>query len=281
MINMKNYKDRVNKAKEAFRHAEYILIGAGSGFSAAAGIEYFGERFTDNFSDFIEKYNMEDLYSSSFYPFKTLEEKWAYWARHISLNRFETSATELYKILNNKVKEKNYFVLTTNVEHQFWKAGFKDEKIFATQGDYGYLQCEKGCHDTLYDNEKLISDMLKQIKDCKVPSNLVPKCPKCGGEMDVNLRKDEYFVQDEQWYKACDKYKAFVEEIKDKKAVFIELGVGFNTPGIIRYPFEKMVYDNPNATLIRINKHYPDGVAENKFKTISFDEEMIGVISSL
>lgn len=224
---------------------------------------------------------MKDLYTSSFYPFETMEKKWSYWARHISLNRFETPATELYNKLYQLVKGKKYFVLTTNVEHQFWKAGFLGEKIFATQGDYGYIQCAVGCHAKLYDNERLVADMLKQTKDCTIPSELVPKCPVCGGEMDVNIRKDEYFVQDEAWYTASDEYNAFLDEILGKRVVFIELGVGFNTPGIIRYPFERMTYKNPNATIIRLNRDYPNGSVENKDKTIAFNEDMMEVISVL
>jgi len=278
---MKNYKERIKKASDALKNAEYILIGAGSGLSDAAGLKYSGKRFTDRFPDFIEKYGMEDLYSSSFYPFETMEEKWAYWARHISLNRFETPATELYKKLYQLTRKKKYFVLTTNVEHQFWKAGFPDEKIFATQGDYGYIQCAFGCHAKLYDNEELIADMLKHTKECKIPSELVPKCPVCGGKMDVNLRKDEHFVQDEAWDNACNNYKSFLKEIEDKKIVFMELGVGFNTPSIIRYPFEQMTYVNPNATLIRLNRDYPDGAVENEDKTIVFDEDIMEVISTL
>lgn len=278
---MKTYKDRIKNASDALKSAEYILIGAGAGLSDAAGLKYSGKRFTDRFQDFIEKYGMEDLYSSSFYPFETLEEKWAYWARHISLNRFETPATELYKKLYNLVNNKKYFVLTTNVEHQFWKAGFPDEKIFATQGDYGYIQCAKGCHAKLYDNEILVSEMLKQTKDCKIPSELVPKCPVCGGEMDVNVRKDEYFIQDEAWDKACGNYSSFLKEIERKKVVFMELGVGFNTPTIIRYPFEQLTYVNPNATIIRLNKDYPEGPVENENKTIAFEEDMMEVISTL
>ncbi|MDN5316462.1 MAG: hypothetical protein PWR08_586 [Thermoanaerobacterium sp.] len=278
---MKNYKERIKKAREAFRNAEYILIGAGAGLSDAAGIKYSGKRFTDNFYDFIEKYEMKDMYTSSFYQFKTMEEKWAYWARHISLNRFETPATKLYKKFYQLVKEKKYFVITTNVDHQFWKAGFPDEKIFATQGDYGYIQCAVGCHDKVYDDEELVREMLKKTKDCKIPSELVPKCPVCGGEMDVNLRKDKYFVQDEAWYKACDRYNAFVNEIQGKQVVLMELGVGFNTPSIIRYPFEMMAYQNPNATLIRLNRDHPEGIIENKFKTIAFNEDMMEVIGDL
>ena len=278
---MKNHKERIKKASDILMNSEYILIGAGAGLSDAAGLKYSGKRFTNRFPDFIEKYGMEDLYSSSFYPFKTMEEKWAYWARHISLNRFETPATELYKKLYKLTNKRNYFVVTTNVEHQFWKAGFKDEKIFATQGDYGYIQCEVGCHTKLYDDEELVSDMLRQTKDCKIPSELVPKCPVCGGEMDVNLRKNDYFVQDEAWDNASSNYKSFIKEIEGKKVVFMELGVGFNTPGIIRYPFEQMTYVNPDATIIRLNKDYPDGANENKDKTIAFDEDMMEVISTL
>jgi len=278
---MNNYKERIKKASDALKNAEYIFIGAGAGLSDAAGLKYSGTRFTDRFPDFIKKYEMEDLYSSSFYPFETMEEKWAYWARHISLNRFETPATELYKKLYNLVNEKKYFVLTTNVEHQFWKAGFLDEKIFATQGDYGYIQCAKGCHSKLYYDEEIVAEMLKHTKDCKIPSELIPKCPVCGGEMDVNVRKDKYFVQDEAWDKACDNYSSFLKEIEDKKVVFIELGVGFNTPGIIRYPFEQRTYVNPNATIIRLNRDYPYGAVENEDKTIAFDEDMMGVIRAL
>lgn len=278
---MKSFKDRIKKASEAITNAEYILVGGGAGLSDAAGIKFSGKRFTDNFADFIDKYEMEDLYSSSFYPFETMEEKWAYWARHISINRFETPVTELYKKLYQLVKDKNYFVLTTNVDHQFWKAGIPDEKIFATQGDYGYIQCAVGCHYKVYYNEEIIKEMINHTKDCRIPSKLVPKCPVCGGEMDVNLRKDEYFVQDEAWDKAGDNYNSFIEKIEGKKVVFMELGVGFNTPCIIRYPFERMTYKNPNATIIRLNRDYPDGPAENKFRTISFNEDMMEVISNL
>ncbi|MDS0524310.1 Sir2 silent information regulator family NAD-dependent deacetylase [Clostridium sp. SHJSY1] len=278
---MKDYNNRIKKASEALKNAEYIFIGAGAGLSDAAGLKYSGKRFTDKFTDFIEKYDMEDLYTSSFYLFETMEEKWAYWARHISLNRFETPATKLYKKLYQLINKKKYFVLTTNVEHQFWKAGFSDEKIFATQGDYGYIQCAIGCHKKLYDNEMLVQDMLMQTRDCKIPSELVPKCPVCGGDMDVNVRKDKYFIQDEAWDRACNNYGSFLKEIEGKKVVFMELGVGFNTPGIIRYPFEQITYANSNATLIRLNRDYPDGPDENKDKTIAFDEDMMKIIIDL
>lgn len=278
---MKDYVKRIKRAKDAIENAEYILIGAGAGLSDAAEIKYSGKRFTDRFSDFIDKYDMKDLYSAGFYLFETIEEKWAYWARHIFVNRFEVGSTPLYEKLHNLVKDKKYFVLTTNVDHQFWLNGFKDEKIFATQGDYGNIQCSKACHNRVYDDEKIVLEILKNTKDCKIPSELVPKCPVCGGEMDVNLRKDEYFVQDEAWDKAFDSYNNFLSEVNNKNIVLLELGVGFNTPGIIRYPFENMTYGNKNATLIRLNKDYPNGIEENKKQTISFDEDIENVIDDL
>ena len=278
---MKTFEERIEEFKNALESAEAVVIGAGAGFSDAAGIKYVGKRFTDNFQDFIKKYNMEDLYTSSFYPFKTQEERWAYWAKHVSLNRFETPATKLYTDLFDLVRDKNYFIITTNVEHQFWKANFPNEKIFATQGDYGYIQCAKGCHNKLYDNDSLVANMISATKDCKIPSSLVPKCPVCGGEMDINVRKDRYFVQGEDWDIAYNNYEKFIENNENKKIVFIELGVGYNTPGIIRYPFEQMTNKNEKAVLIRLNKDYPQGPIENKSKTISFTEDMMEVIERL
>ena len=278
---MKTFEERIEEFKNALESAEAVVIGAGAGFSDAAGIKYVGKRFTDNFQDFIKKYNMEDLYTSSFYPFKTQEERWAYWAKHVSLNRFETPATKLYTDLFDLVRDKNYFIITTNVEHQFWKANFPNEKIFATQGDYGYIQCAKGCHNKLYDNDSLVANMISATKDCKIPSSLVPKCPVCGGEMDINVRKDRYFVQGEDWDIAYNNYEKFIENNENKKIVFIELGVGYNTPGIIRYPIEQMTNKNDKAVLIRLNKDYPQGPIENKSKTISFTEDMMEVIERL
>lgn len=278
---MDNYIDRIEKAREAIKKSDYIVVGGGAGLSDAAGLKFYGERFTSRFADFIDKYDMEDLYTSSFYPFETMEEKWAYWARHIYVNRFEVGATPLYKKLYELVKNKKYFVITTNVEKQFYKAKFDNEKIFATQGDYGYIQCAKACHDKLYYDEDLVNEMISKTKDCKIPSKLVPKCPVCKGDMEVNVRKDSYFVQDDNWYKEARNYEQFIKEIKDKKVVFLELGVGFNTPTIIRFPFEKLTYNNPNATLIRINKDFSEGMEENEAKTISFDEDMMKVISEM
>ena len=271
---MDKYVLRLDKAKKAIDEADYVLIGAGAGLSTAAGIEYAGKRFRDNFSEFIEKYGMTDMYSSGFYPFKTSQEKWAYWAKHIELNRYSVGKTDVYQKLLNLVSDKDYFVLTTNVEHQFWINGFDDERIFATQGDYGKLQCSRPCHDRLYDNGELIEQMIAKTVDCKIPSDLVPKCPVCGEEMETNLRCDDKFVEDEKWHQMYKRYSDFLEKIGGKKVVFLELGVGFNTPAIIRYPFEQMTFENSDATLIRLNKDYADAIPQNKDKTISFDENI-------
>ena len=278
---MENYQARIKKAKKAIEEAKYVLLGGGAGLSAAAGITYSGKRFTDNFAPFIEKYLFTDLYSSSFYPFKTQEERWAYWAKHISLNRYEIGATKLYMDLFQLVKNKNYFVISTNVESQFEKAEFPSDKVFEIQGDYSYLQCEKGCHDKLYYNESLVEKMIDKNVDCKIPWYLVPKCPVCGGEMDVNLRKNQYFVQDEKWHESDKLYKEFLKNLEGEKVSYIELGVGFNTPGIIRYPFEGATYRNENATLIRLNRDDPDGFTKNENKTIGFTEDMQKIVADL
>jgi len=276
-----NLESRIKKAKQALHEAEYVVIGGGAGLSAAAGLEYTGRRFTENFRPFIEKYGMTDMYTSGFYPFKRQEEKWAYWAKHISVNRYEMPVTDLYIDLLRLVQNKKYFVITTNVEKQFYKAAFLSDKIFEVQGDYGSRQCAKGCHKVLYDNEQLVKEMVKETKDCTIPSALVPVCPVCGGAMDINLRKDAYFVQDAAWDEANERYDLFLKEAKKGKVVFLELGVGYNTPGIIRYPFEQMTHANEQAVLIRLNQMHPDGAVENQSRTITFTEEMTKVISDL
>ena len=264
---------RLDKAKKAIDEADYIIIGAGAGLSTAAGINYTGERFEKYFSDFIDEYHFTDMYSSGFYPFETSEEKWAYWARHIFANRYDVGKTDVYQKLLKLVEDKEYFVLTTNVEHQFWINGFEDERIFATQGDYGLLQCGKACHDKLYDNEKQVFEWLDKTENFKISTDLVPKCPVCGEEMDLNLRKDNYFVEDEKWHQMSVNYSNFLKKA-DGNIVFLEIGVGYNTPGIIRYPFEQMTYNTPDSTLIRLNLDYPQAIPENKDRTISFDENV-------
>ncbi|WP_404900444.1 Sir2 silent information regulator family NAD-dependent deacetylase [Priestia filamentosa] len=277
----KTYKARIEKAKKEIEDTEFILIGGGAGLSAAAGITYGGKRFTDNFSAFIKKYGLTDMYSSGFYPYKTQEERWAYWAKHIYVNRFEPGPTILYKDLYQLVKDRTYFVITTNVDSQFEKSGFPVDKIFEVQGNYGYLQCAQGCHDKLYYNESLVREMIKKTVDCQIPSELVPICPVCGGNMDPNLRINQYFVQDEKWYKQNKLYNEFLKQSEGKRNVYIELGVGFNTPGIIRYPFEQMTYHNEKATLIRLNKENSTGMKENADKTVTFNEDIKEVVSEI
>jgi NAD-dependent SIR2 family protein deacetylase len=276
-----SYLDRIERAAKAIQNSEKIVIGAGAGLSAAAGIEYDGKRFTDSFKPFIEKYGMKDLYTSSFYPFRTQEEKWAYWARHISLNLFETLVKELYIRLMELILLKDYFVITTNVEGQFKKAGVEKSRFFEVQGNYGYFQCAKGCHDKLYNNEQIVGRMLSETSDCRIPSSLVPKCPVCGGDMEVNLRKDNFFVQDINWYTSEDNYRKFISATGGKSTLFLELGVGFNTPGIIRLPFEEMVHNNPEALLIRLNRDHLKGMPENQGSTITFYEDMAAVIDDI
>lgn len=246
--------DLIMKSKKLISEGDAVLIGAGSGLSTAAGLEYSGKRFTDNFSDYIEKYNLTDMYSAGFYPYPTLEEKWGYFSRHIKLNRYDAVASKVYLDLLKLVEDKEYFVITTNVDAQFLKAGFDHDKVFATQGDYGKLQCEKACHDTLYDNENIITRMVEEQSDCRVPSELIPICPVCGGNLVAHLRIDGYFVENEDWKAASNNYSKFIKESQNKNLVLIELGVGFNTPSIIRWPFEQMAISHENITLIRINK---------------------------
>lgn len=250
------YEDQINMAAEYIKDADCVLIGAGAGASTAAGISMGGNRFTDNFAEFTKKYGghyMTDMYAAGFYPFPSEEAKWGYWSKAALFNQFDLPALPLYKELYDIVKDKEYFVLTTNVDHQFYKAGFDKNKIFATQGDYGKIQCQKGCHPKTYDAEELFRKMDKARKDCLIPSELVPKCHVCGGRMEMNLRCDNYFVEDEAWHESADRYADFLEQNKDKKVVLLELGVGFNTPIIIRFPFEKMVRENPAYSLIRLN----------------------------
>ena len=250
------YEDQIKAAAEYIKDADAVLIGAGAGASTAAGIQYGGKRFKDNFGEFIDKYGSEymtDMYAAGFYPFPSEEARWGYWSKHALMNRFIPPALELYTELYELVKDRDYFVLTTNVDHQFYKAGFSKDRIFATQGDYGEIQCQRGCHKKVYEAEELFHKMDEARKDCLIPTELVPKCPVCGGKMAMHLRCDNYFVEDEEWHECADRYADFLDDIKGKKVVLLELGVGFNTPIIIRFPFEKMMRENSSYSLIRLN----------------------------
>ncbi|MGL5273411.1 MAG: SIR2 family NAD-dependent protein deacylase [Phocaeicola sp.] len=278
MQNKESYQYRLKELHNALEAAEYVVIGAGSGLSDAAGLKYSGSRFTDNFGDFILRYGFSDLYTSSFYPFKTEEERWAYWARHIQLNRYNEVESDLYSLLLKMIKEKEYFVITSNVDGLFEKTGFEQDRIFAIQGDYAYLQCAKGCHNKLYYNESLIKEMSNKTENCRIPTSLIPHCPICNGAMDVNLRKDRYFVQDDNWDKKYEYYQNFMQKAYIGKTLLLELGVGYNTPTIIRFPFERMASQRKNITLARINRDYADKQTEiNSF--IPFNEEIRRVIT--
>lgn len=278
---MDSFDVRLDRAREALSRAERIVVGGGAGLSAAAGLTYSGPRFEEHFSDFMQKYGIRDMYSASFYPFPTREEHWAQWVRHIHVNRYLPGPTPLYGAFLSLVGAKPFFVITTNVESQFEKAGFPAGRIFEIQGNYAYFQCAKGCHDTRYRNEAQVGAMLAATDDCMIPTALIPACPVCGGPMDVNLRHDEHFVQDASWHESASRYGAFLQELPGRPFACLELGVGYNTPGIIRYPFEQIVHRNRDATLIRINRDDPLGVPENEDRTITFSEDMNLVVREL
>lgn len=246
------------KIKKLIKDADDILIGAGAGLSSSAGIDYSKESFKKYFPELVSTYGMTDMYTSSFYEFDTEEERWSYWAKHINYSFIAPPPLEAYKNLLELVKNKSYFVITTNVDGQFAKSGFDQARVFEVQGSYGKMQCSVGCHNKLYDNTELVSNMLKSKDNLKIDNELVPKCPVCGRKMEINVRKDAFFVEDDNWQKQGKAYDNFIDENIGKKLVLIELGVGFNTPGIIRFPFEKLAYTNDNVTLIRINDKYND-----------------------
>lgn len=263
-------EQKVIEFQEVLDQTDTVLIGAGAGLSTAAGFAYGGEPFRRYFADFDEKYGFHDMYSGGFYPFPTLEEHWAYWSRFVFLNRYCDPPKPVYKNLLELVKDKDYFVLTTNVDHCFQKAGFDKHRLFYTQGDYGLWQCSKPCHNKTYDNGDIIRQMVEAqgfqvtgqgmelptgtVSKMAVPTELVPHCPKCGAPMAMNLRADHTFVQDEGWYIAAGRYDDFVRRHKNTPVLYLELGVGMNTPGIIKYNFWRQVYQNPKANYICINK---------------------------
>lgn len=243
----------VEKVKRILENADAVIIGAGAGLSASVGYTYSGKRFEENFPDFIEKYGFQDMYSAGFYPYKTLEEYWAYWSRYVFINRYQDAPGNVYNKLLRLVEDRDYFVLTTNVDHCFQKAGFDKRRLFYTQGDYGLWQCSKPCHDKTYDNETVIKKMVAEQENMRVPSGLVPHCPVCGAPMSMNLRADDTFVEDDGWHKAAERYRDFIRRHKGARILYLELGVGGNTPGIIKYPFWRMTAENPKASYVCIN----------------------------
>ena len=248
-----NYSKQIERLKTEIKNARAIVIGAGAGLSSSAGLTYSGERFSKYFSDFQEKYGITDMYSGGFYPFSSLEEFWAWWSRHILINRYEKAPKPVYENLLKLVKDRNYFVITTNVDHQFQKAGFDKNRLFYTQGDYGLFQCSRACHNKTYDNRNEILRMVSEQNDMRIPSVLIPRCPVCGAPMTTNLRSDDKFVEDDGWHLAAKRYAEFLKENKNTRVLYLELGVGNNTPVIIKYPFWQMTANNPNAVYACVN----------------------------
>lgn len=276
-----NYSVRIHKLKKAIDECDALVIGAGAGLSASAGFTYSGERFDKYFSDYKVKYGFDDMYCGGFYPYRTQEEFWAYWSRYIYINRYLDAPNDLYNRLFHIVKDKDYFVITTNVDHCFQKAGFDKKRLFYTQGDYGLFQCSEPCCRKTFDNEEIIKAMYKQQKNMKIPQNLIPKCPHCGKPLTTNLRCDDRFVQDEGWYKASERYGDFIRRHKNLNVLYLELGVGCNTPVIIKYPFWQMTAQKPKATYACINKENAVCPKEITHQSICIEEDILKVIKDI
>lgn len=290
--------DKITALRQAFEQAQTVIIGAGAGLSTSAGFTYSGERFHTYFKDFSEKYHFSDMYTGGFYPYKTLNEHWAFWSRNIYVNRYMNPPKPLYQELYRLVKDKDYFVITTNVDHCFQKAGFDKERLYYTQGDYGLFQCSKPCHETTYDNAKIVREMVKaqgwQIgaDNCiylpngvtakmVVPDELIPRCPKCGEPMRMNLRADDTFVQDAGWYQAGKRYEAFLQSHRHTNVLFLELGVGYNTPSIIKYPFWNLTSQWNNAVYACVNQGEAEAPEEIRHKAICIDGDICGVVDEI
>ena len=276
-----SYSEQIDRLKNEIENAEAIIIGAGAGMSASAGFAYDGERFEKHFADFRQKYGITDMYSGGFYPYNSLEEYWTWWSRHIWVNRYDIAAGKPYMDLLNIVEDKDYFVLTTNVDHQFQLAGFDKKRLFYTQGDYGLWQCSKACHDKTYDNEETVRKMVSEQRGLKIPSELIPKCPVCGAPMTMNLRCDNSFVQDEGGYAAANRYQDFIRRHKGMHILFLELGVGANTPAIIKYPFWQMTAQNRHAIYACINYGEAITTKEIKEQSICINKDIGAVLENL
>lgn len=281
MKSTKTYLDNIKKLKEKIETADAIVIGAGAGLSNSAGLTYCGERFERYFADFHQKYGITDIYSGGFYPYETLEEYWAWWSRHIYVNRYDVTAGKPYIKLLELIKDKDYFVLTTNVDHQFQLTGFDKKRLFYTQGDYGLWQCGKACHNKTYDNEAAVREMVAKQTDMQIPTELIPKCPVCGMPMTMNLRCDESFIQDDGWYAASERYHDFIRRHEGLPVLFLELGVGLNTPAIIKYPFWQMTAKNTKAIYACINQGEAYCPQEIINRTICINEDIEAVLYAL
>ena len=278
---MKSCSEQMERLKAALQDCDAVVIGAGAGLSTAAGFTYTGERFEKYFSDFAAKYGIRDMYSGGFYPFATPEEHWAYWSRYIWVNRYMDAPKPVYKDLLALVRDKDYFVITTNVDHCFQKAGFDKKRLFYTQGDYGLFQCSEPCCQETFDNEAVIREMMERQKDMKIPTELLPVCPHCGKPLTMNLRSDNKFVEDEGWHRAAERYENFLRTREGGRILFLELGVGYNTPVIIKYPFWQMTAKNPNAIYICINQGQSVCPQEIEKQSICIDKDISSVLKQI
>ena len=277
----KSCSEQIERLKAALQDCDAVVIGAGSGLSTAAGFTYTGERFEKYFSDFAQKYGIQDMYSGGFYPFPTQEEFWAYWSRYIFINRYQDAPKPVYEDLLKLIQDKDYFVITTNVDHCFQKAGFDKKRLFYTQGDYGLFQCSEPCCQETFDNETVIREMFKRQKDMKIPTELLPFCPRCGKPLTMNLRSDNKFVEDEGWHRAAERYENFLHTREGQKILFLELGVGYNTPVIIKYPFWQMTAKNPNAIYACINQGQAVCPQEIERQSVCINADIGQVLQSL
>ena len=278
---MSDYSAQIEWLRAALDAADAVVIGAGAGLSNSAGFTYSGERFERYFSDFAEKYGIGDMYSGGFYPFPTREEFWAYWSRYIFINRYQDAPKPVYDELLELVRDKDYFVITTNVDHCFQKAGFDKKRLFYTQGDYGLFQCSKPCCQETFDNEAVIREMLERQENMRVPAELIPTCPHCGRPLTLNLRCDDSFVEDEGWHRAAERYENFLRTRGGQRVLFMELGVGYNTPVIIKYPFWQMTAKNPNAVYACVNLDGADSMRGIEERSILIEADIGDVVRRL
>ena len=292
------YEEQLGRLRRALADCDAVVLGAGSGLSTSAGLTYSGERFERYFSDFIGKYRIRDMYSGGFYPFRSAEEYWAWWSRHIWVNRYSKAPKPVYDTLLSLVADKDYFVLTTNVDHQFQRAGFDKRRLFYTQGDYGLFQSAEPRLKKTYDNEDAVRAMLLAqgfvigadgelsvpegvTLKMEVPTELVPVCPDDGKRMIPNLRADDHFVEDAGWHAASRRYADFLAAQDGRRVLFWEMGVGGNTPVIIKYPFWRMTERNKNATYACVNLGDAEAPEQIADRSICIDADIGGVLDGL
>ncbi|MGN1271845.1 MAG: SIR2 family NAD-dependent protein deacylase [Lactobacillus sp.] len=276
-----SYENEIAKLRQIFQEADAVIVGAGAGLSASAGYDFGGERLKKYFGDFVSKYGMTDMYTGCFADFETNEERWAYWSRWAWINRYEPIPKNTHQKLLKLLEGKDYFVLTTNIDHTFQRAGFPKKRLCYTQGDFGLFQCSKPCHTDTYDNRDILQKMVSQEKEMRVPTELIPHCPKCGREMDFNLFWDDTFVRDRGWHIAYERYTQYIEKHSKGKVLYFELGVGFNSPGVIKIPFWNMTMQNPNAIFASINLTMPCYPEKLKEQSIVIQADIDRVVSEL